>query len=153
MKFKPHSNHLFSTVLTKSDKSCNNDDEIKKLAESVRNDMEHLHQGFKILNENVKATYLVSEAHLTMLDLMIYNEISQVLFFYHHFKAHSRSAMYKKFTSANPDWEEQDELKEYKQLADWYNKTMKSSDAYPSLKKFDMKIKNDIDFRFGGNQM
>ena len=58
--------------------------------------------------------------------------------------------MYKQFTSANPDWEEQDELKEYKMLADWYNKTMKSSDAITSLKKFDQKMKNDIDFRIGG---
>mgnify|MGYP000943404487 CR=1 FL=1 len=60
--------------------------------------------------------------------------------------------MYKKFTAANPDWEEQDELKEFKALADWYNKTMKSSDAYPSLRKFDSNIKKDIDFRIGGGK-
>lgn len=105
-KFKPYSTHLFSVVISKSDKSCKNQDEVNQLAELVRNDMEHLVQGFKVLNSQMTIGYLASTEMITFLDLMVYNEISQVLFFYHNFKENSRSNMYKKFVSSNSDWDE-----------------------------------------------
>jgi len=75
-KFRPYSIHFFNLILSKSDKSCTSDDEIKKLAEQVRNDMEHIRQAFKILNENIHGTYMASNDNITMLDLVVYNEIS-----------------------------------------------------------------------------
>lgn len=88
--------------------------------------------------------FLVSVNVITFFDIMVYVEISQVLAFYNAFVHHSKSEIYKDFEQTNPDWEEQDELKEYKQLADWYNKLMKLSEAYESIKKYDQIVRQDI---------
>ena len=41
-KFRPHSAHLYATLLNRPDKACKYSKEIEKLAEDVRNDMEHI---------------------------------------------------------------------------------------------------------------
>lgn len=41
-KFKPFSNHLFNYIAFKPIKQQKTEEEIKSLAENVRNDMEHL---------------------------------------------------------------------------------------------------------------
>ena len=63
------------------------------------------------------------------------------------FKSTSRSQLYKKLMQSNPDWEEQDELKEYKNLSQWFNMTMKSSEAIKSIKKFDAQVREQLTAR------
>jgi hypothetical protein len=63
------------------------------------------------------------------------------------FKSTSRSQLYKKLMQSNPDWEEQDELKEYKNLSQWFNMAMKSSEAIKSIKKFDAQVREQLTAR------
>ena len=63
------------------------------------------------------------------------------------FKSTSRFQLYKKLMQSNPDWEEQDELKEYKNLSQWFNMTMKSSEAIKSIKKFDAQVREQLTAR------
>ena len=97
--------------------------------------MEHITQGFKVLNSQISiGSYLAGpDTPITFLDIMVYNEISQILFFYHHFKETSRWDKYVKFVNSHSDWNEQDEIKEFKNLSEWYNKKMKVSDAMKSI--------------------
>jgi len=99
--------------------------------------MELIHLSLQHINEHFNLTYIASADTLTYLDIMMYVEISQVLMLFHFFKNSSRSATYKKLIASNPDQEEQDELQSYKNLSSWYNKTMKASEAFQSIKKFD----------------
>lgn len=136
-KFRPHSTHLFNIILSKSDKDCKSEAEKNNLADAVRNDLEHLHQGFKILNEAKAQDFILNYETPTILDIMIYNEISQVLHLYGLFRSSSTSARCQELRSKNPDWDEAEELSDYQMLAKWYNKTMKSCEAFQFIKKWD----------------
>jgi hypothetical protein len=52
--------------------------------------------------------------------------------------------------NSNPEWDEVDELKEFPNLADWYNKIMKSCEAYKSIKVFDTDMREKLDSRVVG---
>lgn len=91
----------------------------------------------------MKSGFLASTS-MTYLDLMVYNEISQVLFFFHYFKENSRSERYTKFKAENMDWMENDELKKHTRLATWYNLTMKSSPQFKSVQKFDSQMRDKL---------
>lgn len=75
---------------------------------------------------------------------MVYTEISQILSHYGTFVNNSKSTYFKQFLLDNPEWEEQDELKEFKKLADWYNIFMKSHDVYESIKKYDEMVRSQL---------
>jgi polysaccharide deacetylase 2 family uncharacterized protein YibQ len=75
-KMRPYSNHLFNTLLSKPVETQRKEEEINFVAEQVRNDMDHLRQCFKELNNHVGSGFLCSADTLTFLDLMVYIEIS-----------------------------------------------------------------------------
>jgi hypothetical protein len=62
----------------------------------------------------------------------------------------SKSEIFTNFLKANPEWEEEDELKDYPKLADWYNKIMKSCEAYKSIKTFDSEVRDKMEARIVG---
>lgn len=95
---RPHSQRLFNVILTRPDKSLRKDqiDEIEELAEEVRNALEHLHQGFRVLNDILDGRrYLFSQEDITYVDIIIFNEISQILYMAHKFRQTSRSELFK----------------------------------------------------------
>jgi len=59
--------------------------------------------------------------------------------------------MYTSLIALNPECEEQDEIYEYKNLSNWYNKTMKSCDAYQSIKKYEAMYKSQISGKINNN--
>lgn len=75
--------------------------------------------------------FLVDPENITFFDIMVYIEISQILYTFSLFVNNSHSDIFKGYS---PDWEEQDELKPYPKLAKWYNINMKSHEAYKHIK-------------------
>lgn len=63
----------------------------------------------------------------------------------HWFKTTSKSELFKSEIAEKPDWAELDELNDYKNLSNWYNKTMKTSEAYESLKYYDTMMRDQLD--------
>ena len=58
------------------------DEEKNQMAECVRSDMDHLRQGFKVLNDNKETGFMCSGDTITFFDIMVYIEISQILAMY-----------------------------------------------------------------------
>ena len=93
-KFRPFSTHMFNNLASKTITLQKTHEEKKQLAESVRNDMEHLRQGFKVLNDNMTDGFICCSDTITFVDIMIYVEISQVLCTFAAFVEHDTSDVF-----------------------------------------------------------
>ena len=139
-KMRPHSQHLFNLIISRPDRALKDSqkDDIEELAEAVRNDLEHLHQGFHVLNEILASRrYLFSQEDVTYVDIILFHEISQILCMAHNFRLSSRSDHFKKLNSIEPDFEENVDLKQYVNLYNWYHRALRESEIGKTLMKFD----------------
>jgi len=91
----------------------------------------------KVLDANLQPGYLCSSDTLTFVDIMVYIEISQILGMFRVYITNTKAEAFRAKLKENPEWEEEDELKEYPSLAEWYNKIMKSCEAYKTIKGLD----------------
>lgn len=145
---RPHSQHLFNVIISKPDAafSSNQKDDIEELGEAVRNDMEHLHQCFNVLNEQLaNRRYLFSQDQVTYVDIIIFHEISQILCMAHTFRLSSRSDYFKKLNQTEPDFEENGALKKYVNLYNWYHRALKESEIGKTLDKFDKEFRDILE--------
>lgn len=78
---------------------------------------------------------------VTIFDIMLYNEISQTLFMFDHFRQTTKANLYKNKTGSN----ENEELLEYENLNKWYTRTMASKpEVFDALKKYDNQLRETI---------
>lgn len=115
---------------------------IEKYAIGVRNDMELIHTSLKVFDKQMGFTlYLPGGDSVTIIDIMLYNEISQTLFMFDHFRKTTKSKLYKN----NTDGGELEILLEYENLNKWYTRTMASKpEIFDSLKKYDNQFRESI---------
>ena len=78
---------------------------------------------------------------VTIFDIMLYNEISQTLFMYDHFKNTTKPALFKNKKGGNIN----EELLEYENLNKWFTRTMTSvPEISAALTKYDTEMREGI---------
>lgn len=95
--------------------------------------MDLIHLALASLNKNMGFSLFVGKTDSpTILDLMLFSELEQVLFMYNYYKQHSRSQLFSDLRKAHPDAAETDELLEFENIEKWFNRTMSND---PSVSK------------------
>lgn len=56
--------------------SLTNEEDHERIGEQVKNDMEHIRQGFTIMNRTMTEGYMLHLNIITFYDIMVYTEIS-----------------------------------------------------------------------------
>jgi hypothetical protein len=64
----------------------------------------------------------------------------------------TKSVIFKAYLDEHLEWEEEDELKPYANLGAWYNKIIKSCDAYKVIKDFDGEVRDRMEARIVGRK-
>lgn len=151
---KPHSLHLSRKIvdalkyeqayISKDSKGkivCNAMPEIKKIidknAEDINIDMKHIHEALFAFEEYLKAqsgsgsqVYAVSGEHMTMIDIILYIEINQILFMHNKYHRNSGSDLIQKQRDEMPDAQLNQELYNYLTVKKWYDKSMQKQNKY-----------------------
>ena len=99
----------------------------------------------------MNGTYLACDSQITMVDVILFNELSQVLFMYDYFKKFSTTAYAQKLREENEEDHDDFTQESSKNLAkllmhkdtnkiyDWYSKTMQKTNFndFKIISKFD----------------
>mmetsp|Transcript_2726 Transcript_2726/g.4633 ORF Transcript_2726/g.4633 Transcript_2726/m.4633 type:complete len:171 (-) Transcript_2726:38-550(-) len=111
---------------------------IEDNAETVQLDMDIILQALTQLNTSMGTSkYLADQESMTILDIMVYNELAQALFLYDMFKKSSKSGHFTKVNQASPDGTEADLILEFENIEKWFNRTMQSDkDVSTILQKY-----------------
>lgn len=103
--------------------------------------MELIHTSLKIFEKEMGfRLYMPGNDAPTIFDILLYNEISQILFMLDHYKSTTKSSLYK-----NKGGSELEELMEYENLNKWFTRTMANQQSvFNSLKHWDSQMREGI---------
>lgn len=134
-KFKPYSAHLFTSVLTalvyeKSIDAAGEDAiggdiinrTIETNAQKVKYDMEAIHEALKALEvkKHKKPSLYITGNDLSIFDFILFNEMSQILFLYNHFKEQTKADFFKLRADEDEMANETSEILDYTHINKWY---------------------------------
>ena len=115
-KFRPYTVHL-QQLIPKAFNSQNKKEQLEDLRKSVDIDMDLIHTSLKVFDKQMAQKKFACGDHITIFDIMFFNELSQVLFL--------RNKYLKKVDpDANADLDENSELMSYEHINKWYTRTM-----------------------------
>jgi len=107
----------------------------------IQNDVEMVKALLRAMNSKLEKSgnaYLASKTHISMMDIMAYNELSQFLYLYQEYMT-SRKANQDKYFEQKPDSKETDVLNDYPAVRAWFTTTMESDEAIIKIiKKYDL---------------
>ena len=144
-KFRPVVQHFTNAVV----KACNyekkakNPDskQIDEYGMIIQNDVEMMKPLLRSMNSKMEKNgnqYLASKTHISMMDIMVYNELSQFLNLYHHYMI-SRKASQDKYFEQKVDSKQTDMLNDYPVIKAWFTTTMESDPVISKIvKKYDL---------------
>ena len=104
--------------------------------------MELIHNSLKVFDKQMGfRLYTPGGDSVTIFDIMLYNEISQTLFMYDHYKNTTKASLFKNKKGGNIN----EELLDYENLNKWFTRTMTSvPEIQEALSKYDSEMRNGI---------
>ena len=114
-------------------------------ADTVQGDMDHIMHALQSLDTLLKQRLFMADDYVTMMDVIMYNELSQVLFMNSLFYKNSLiyQQMQKHVEPSAPDEEiEMAQIRHLDSVVQWYTKSMQVGDnIHLSIKKYDHQLR------------
>ena len=99
--------------------------------------MDLIHTSLKVFDKQMAQKKFVCGDHITIFDIMFYNELSQILFLRNKY-------MKKVEPGLNSDLDENSELMNYENINKWYTRTMPSDETYPKIQAVDADLRESF---------
>jgi glutathione S-transferase len=151
-RFRPYTQHMFKQILTYIQKKntrrgAQDFEEVEtSTAQAVQGDMDHIYQSLSALDKALADRLFICADFITMMDVILFNELSQLLFMNNLLQ--KSSTTYQKLSNyvAQPNLDEHEievgQIRKFDNVVRWYTESMKFSESiHMSLKKYDLQLR------------